>query len=109
MKLYRALKRLDTGHKPGQLVDGGRFKHLDKLVAAKALAEVASPPLSEVPGWTTRAEQLKPHGVVTIADFLEADDGTLKEAFNHKTTRSITRWREELKGWLVVDEPRKRN
>jgi hypothetical protein len=112
MSLYRVLRPLSTGEKPedGKLVDGARFKGaLPALVKARALSEVKPPPLSELPGWTTRAEKLAAAGVVTAVDFLEADDGLLKEALNHKTTRSINKWREELKGWLVVSEPKKKN
>jgi hypothetical protein len=99
--LYRVLKSLDTGHVPGDLVEGDRFKHLATLVEMGALSEVASPPLFELPGWTTRAEALEVYGIVTINDFLEADDETLKEAFNYKTTRVISKWREEVKEWVI--------
>ncbi|UCC74288.1 MAG: hypothetical protein JSV86_06955 [Gemmatimonadota bacterium] len=110
MSLYRVLRPLSTGHEPGDIVDGKRFKAaLAALVKARALAEVKPPPLSELPGWTTRAEKLADAGVVTAVDFLEADDGLLKEILNHKTTRSINKMRDELRGWLVVDEPKKKN
>jgi hypothetical protein len=109
MALHRVLKTLSTGHVPGDLVDGDQFKYLDVLVEKKALSKVASPPLSELPGWTTRAKTLEPLDIVTIADFLDADDEVLKGVFNYKTTRSIKRWRDELRKWLVVDGPQKRS
>lgn len=109
MKLYRVLKPLSTGHGPGELVDGARFKQLDTLVEVNALAPVSYPPLSVLPGWETRAEKLAEAGIVTIQDFLDAGDQTLKEIFNHKTTRAIGKWRGELRKWLVVDEPKKKN
>ena len=109
MSVYRVLRPLSTGHEPGDLVDGTQFKGLDALVEARALAEVKPPPLSELPGWTTRAEKLGGEGIVTAVDFLEADDELLKEALNYKTMRNINKWREELKGWLVAGKPKKKN
>lgn len=105
--LYRVLRKLSTGHEKGDLVDGSRFKQLEVLVGAGALSAVKPPPLSELPGWTTRAEQLEPYNIITVNDFLEADDELLREALNYKTLRNINRWRGELKEWLVVDGPKK--
>jgi hypothetical protein len=107
MSLYRVLRPLSTGHGPGELVDGGQFKALGALVGAGALAEVKPPPLAELPGWEARAEKLAAAGVVTVLDFLDADDELLREALGNKTARGINGWREELRSWLVVDEPKK--
>jgi hypothetical protein len=101
MSMYRVLRPLTTGHKPGDLVSGARFQHLDALIRVGALAEVRPPPLSELPEWTTRAETLASYGIITVTDFLEADDETLKKAFNYKTTRTIDKWREEIKNWIT--------
>jgi hypothetical protein len=107
MTLYRVLRPLSTGHEVGDLVEGEQFKKLDALIRVNALSEVASPPLTELPGWTTRADTLLAYGIITVSDFLGADDETLKEAFNYKTTRTINKWREEIKEW-VVWKPKKK-
>ena len=52
--LYRVLKALDTGHRPGDVVDGGRFKHLARLQECGCLTPVSAPPLHVLPGWSTR-------------------------------------------------------
>lgn len=106
--LYRVLRPLSTGHEPGQLVDGERFKKLDALIEVNALAPVSFPPLSELPGWKTRAKKLAAENVVTVQDFLDAEEGTLKRIFGHKTTRVISKWKKEVKDWLVVDGPKKK-
>jgi len=105
MTLYRVLRPLSTGHEVGQLVDGDRFKYIDALLENRALSPVSTPPLSELPAWETRAEKLAEVGIVTIQDFLDADDDVLKEAFNYKTMRTINKWKQELQHWLVMDEP----
>ena len=103
--LYRVMKRLSTGHIPGQLVRGNRFKHLDILVDCGALAAVTGPPLAELPGWVTRSEKLAPLGIITADDFLEYDPKKLTKQSGYKE-KTIERWRTEIEEiWLLaVDE-----
>ena len=109
MKLYRVLRDLSSGERKGDIVDGGLFKHLDALLKANALSPVSYPPLSELPGWTTRAEVVSSLGIITIEDFINAEDEALRKAFNHKTQRTIAKWRDELRAWLVpVSETKRR-
>jgi len=103
MAVYRVLKRLDTGHRPGDLVDGSQFSRLDVLVRKGALALAKSPPLVELPGWTARAEKLATIGVETVQDFLDADPQTLSELFNHKRGTTVSKWKDEARGWLRVE------
>jgi hypothetical protein len=107
MSVYRVLKALDTGHVPGDILDGRMFKALDKLVAAGALIKARTPPLAELPGWTARAETLREIGVVTVDDLLDLDPQRGTELFNHKRNSTFIRWIDEAKGWLLTPEPKK--
>lgn len=107
MAIYRVLKNLSTGHRKGDLVDGDQFKALDILVKVRALAEAKSPPLSELPGWATRAEKLNTIGIVTIQDFLDADMEKVAKLFNHKRTSTSKKWQKEVEQYLRV-EPKKK-
>jgi len=105
--LYRVLKHLDTGHVPGDVLDGRMFRALDKLVAAGALAKARTPPLTELPGWTTRAEMLREIGIVTIENLLDMDPQRGTELFNHKRDSTFVKWTEEAKSWLLTPTPKR--
>lgn len=102
--IYRVLKALDTGHKPGDVVPGDLF-YSDQirqiLMNKKAIAPVSAPPMEELPGWSLRAERFGRVNIDTIK-FLEMDDQSLAEAIGSKP-RVVAKWREELKGWLGID------
>lgn len=100
--IYRVLKPLSTGHKVGDLSDGNEFKDeiIDILLNVNAISPIQSPPLSEIPGWRTRAEKLEKIGVITVQDFLEADPNMIKDLFNYKTLYSTRKWMDELKTWV---------
>lgn len=99
---YRVLKRLDTGHGPGDILDGNMFHSLGKLVAAGALAKARTPPLTELPGWAVRAEKLRTVGVVTVTDLLSMDPQKGTELFDHKRASTFTKWQEEAQNWLLT-------
>lgn len=88
--------RLSTGHVRGDIVPGSTFKQLDLLIKHGAVAPCKPAPLSELQGWTVRAEQLARLGITDVVAFLEADNATLREAFNHKTDRAVNRYKAEL-------------
>ena len=93
----RVLKRrLSTGHMRGDVVPGERFKELDLLIQNGAVSPCKPAPLSELQGWTTRAEKLAKVGITDVVAFLEADNETLREVFNHKTDRAVNRYKAEL-------------
>lgn len=102
--IYRVLRPLSTGQMPGDFVEEKNFKGgkrtIDKLRAVNAIAPVSSPPLAEVPGWTKRAEKLAEISIITIQDFLEADEQRMAKLFKYKTTSAIKRWRSEVQEWL---------
>jgi len=105
--LYRVLKRLDTGHVPGDVLDGRMFKALGKLVAVGALAKARTPPLTELPGWSMRAEKLRGIGIVTVEDLLSMDPQRGTELFNHKRDSTFIKWIEEAKSWLLTPTPKR--
>jgi len=106
MILYRVLKHLDTGHAPGDILDGRMFTALDKLVAAGARIKARTPPLAELPGWTARAERLREIGVVTVDDLLDMNPQRGTELFNHKRDSTFIKWVKEAKGWLLTPKPK---
>jgi len=106
MALYRVLKNLSTGDKKGEIVDGDLFKSLDILVARKALTPVSTPPLSELPGqaWVKRAEKLATIGVITVQDFIDADDKILAKQLKYKSTAVIKKLKTAALEWLKPPE-----
>lgn len=101
--LYRVLRALDTGHLPGDVVSGDKFKDtsLPILVRVGALSPVSAPPLDTFPGWKLRAERFTEAGYDAIG-ILKTDDETLAEAIG-SNIQSIQRWRAELEGYLGLD------
>lgn len=102
MPLYRVLKRLDTGHEPGDIVDGNLFRRLDLLVNAKVLAKVKGPPLTELPGWGMRAEKLRRVGIETVEDLLDMDPQRGTRLFRHKRDSTFIKWVKEARSWLLA-------
>jgi hypothetical protein len=102
--LYRVLKRLTTGHEPGDWERGDRFKPkvLEALVENGALSPVQGPPLATLDGWKTRADKLLRVGIVDAVDFLTADDTAIMLAFNHKTNRAVKKYKDELMALLEM-------
>lgn len=107
MVVYRVLKHLDTGHVPGDVLDGRIFKALGKLVAAGALVKAKTPPLTELPGWSTRARKLWGISIVTIEDLLGMDPQRGTELFRHKRASTFIKWMEEAKSWLLTPTPKR--
>lgn len=102
MALFRVLKRLDTGHVPGDIVEGGLFKRADLLVGANALARVKGPPLTELPGWQARAEKLRRVGIETVEDLLDMDPRRGTRLFRHKRESTFIKWVKEARYWLLA-------
>lgn len=102
--IYRVLRRLDTGHRPGDVILGSLF-YSDQirqiLVNKKAITPVSAPPMEELPGWKLRAERFGKVDI-DIIKFLEMDDQSLAKAIESKP-HVIAKWREELKGWLGIE------
>lgn len=89
-------KRLSTGHQRGDIVPGSMFKALSALLREGAVVPYRSAPLSELIGWKRRSEILADAGILTVVNFLEASNETVREAFGYKTDRAVKRMRHEL-------------
>jgi hypothetical protein len=100
--IYRVLRNLDTGHKPGDFVKGSRFKKgvLGILLHRGILAPVSAPPLRVLPGWSLRAERLGEVGIDAIK-FMEMDDDEIAEKID-ANPRAIAKWRADLKSQLSL-------
>jgi len=110
MAIYRVQKRLSTGQQPGDVVPGTAFRDdaIPALLAVSALKRVDGPPLTELPGWTRRAELLAQAGVTMTDQFLEADDELIRQAVGYRSTRAVARWKEEVRHWLMPAPARRR-
>jgi hypothetical protein len=104
-KIYRVLRGLSTGHIPGQVVRGKRFKTqdiIDALIGANAIAEISCPPLDKLPGWKLKSGKLKKLGIITVNDFLIADIEHVARELGYKQ-RTIKRWHKEIEEvWLLA-------
>ena len=102
--LYRALSRLDKGHKKidrGQVFGAGEFdpKAIKVLEERRRIAPVAAPPIAEMPGWRSRAKKL---GAIEMVDqFIEADAAALAAALG-VNPEQIGVWKAELGECLVA-------
>ena len=106
MALYRVRADISMGKRTlhrGEIVRGSTFRAdaITVLVRRGVLSEVAAPPLAVLPGWKTRAARLRRAGIVSLSDFLEADDAELAKAMRCKPPELAT-WRTEVEGWLNV-------
>lgn len=77
--LYRVLTNLgkkDRVITEGSLIDPSEFSSeaIDKLLRMGKIAPVASPPLSVLPNWKTRAKKLEALGIITIEQLIECKD-----------------------------------
>jgi hypothetical protein len=110
--MYRVLGTLHAGK--GRLLAAGSFSDLawlneeqqERLLELGKVSVVKPPPLAILPGWKRRAERFAASGIVTIVDFLEADEKELVEQLA-KTGRpykeaTIRRWKRDAKDWLIV-------
>lgn len=80
---------------------------IQRLIKMGAVRAVFSPPLSELAGWQTRANRLKPVGVVTIDDFLAVDASDLAKILRTKKETAI-KWQDLLRSWGDSDKPLRR-
>ena len=104
--LYRVRKLLSTGHQPGDVVQGTDFREgvAEILVEKEMLVEVSTPPLSQLPGWRTRAKALARAGIITVQDLLDTEEEAIRKAVEHKTTRAVKKWKQEAVKWLTAPE-----
>lgn len=110
MATYMVRKRLSTGQEPGDVVTDGDFRDgvVPALLAVGALKRIEGPPLTELPGWTRRAELLARADIEMADQFLEADDELIRRVVGYRSTRAVAGWKEEVRRWLMPPPPEKR-
>lgn len=96
--LYRALTDLDVGIKRGELFPGHRVsqKAIPILLRLGKIAEVAAPPLRDLPVWNDRQPILK---VETLADAAEVDPA------DYEYPAQVQEWQKEAKELLQYPAP----
>lgn len=106
MRRYVVLERLSTRQPIGTAVKETDFKPgvAEILVRKGALAPLHTPPLSELPGWTRRSEILRAIDVVTIQDFLDADEERVAQLFNYQSA-TIRKWKRDVQEWITATQP----
>lgn len=76
---------------------------IDKLLEIGVLARVSTPPLTEIPGWETRAKKLVAHDILNAEQFLEADDVLLAKWLKNKPV-TVKRLKTEVNRWLQPEK-----
>lgn len=96
--LYRALSDLDVGIKRGELFPSHRIsqKAIPILLRLGKIAEVAAPPLRDLPVWNDRQPILK---VETLADAAEVDPAA------YEFPDQVQQWQKEAKELLQYPAP----
>lgn len=115
MTVYVAVRLLDAGAR-GYIQPGSCTRlewlvpeQIERMLRRGVVRRVETPPLSDLAGWKTRAArlaQLDPP-VVTMDDFLDADDGWLAECLRVRP-ETIARYAQELQAWMIVPSAKKR-
>lgn len=113
MATYRVLPGHTLALKHGEVAYAGslvRLPWLEKnlaglqaLVDKGAIARVAPPPLTVLPGWKVRGRKAQVHGIEDAEQFLEASDADLAEWMGTKE-EMVRRWKSELSD--VLKAPR---
>lgn len=103
MALYRTLRSLNHH---GKRIERDRVliltwppETIDKLIEVGSLARVSPPPLTELPGWKTRAGKLVSHDILDAGQFLEAEEAKLARALRNRP-ETIRRLKAEVIRWL---------
>ena len=103
MPYYRAHSTLAAGSRTIQRgsIFPATMLRPDVITALEGrhISRINAPPLAELPGWTRRAKRLADAGIISVEDFLDAvDNGALSSIYKPE---QLTRWRNELMGWLA--------
>jgi hypothetical protein len=105
MTWYRALKRLSTGHAPGELISATRLAEhaIAPLLERGAIAPVAFPPLVALGGWTLRAATLAAVGLADVGALLDADADKVADALGLDAVE-VAAWQAEAAAAMVVTQ-----
>ena len=108
--MFRALQRLSFGERfvePGTLLSTVRGLDItylspesaEILLRKGAIAEVSSPPLSEITGWAARSRRLKLLGIEAAVEFLEAEKSVVRRSLGVSESQ-LAMLRKEIMNWL---------
>lgn len=88
----------------GSLVTDGTFAPAAAaaLMARGVISQVEAPPLAIIPGWKVRADRLARVGIITVADFLDADIEVARRALRVGDA-ALSDMREGVMRWLIAD------
>ena len=101
--MYRVISRtpLSNGLKYGDVFTETTDINVAVLLARGRIAEVQSPPVSELYQLANIAPKLKEAGITTVKEFLDADPELLMQKLDYRSTKPIERYqniaREALK------------
>lgn len=109
MQTYLVLRDLDKG---GVIIPAQSRTRLEwlsaedqaKLVRMEKVRPLASPPLTVLAGWQTRAEKLLPLGIETLEQFWEAEVKLIARTMRVKPV-TVRRWRSEVEAWHTAAGP----
>lgn len=112
MPIYRVLRPL-SGQSDGQIIERGSLSDLahlsptsvDKLLSRGLIVRVASPPLTEIPGWKVLAHKLAKAGIETVEQFLETQEDALAVTLK-RPEGQIVEMKQSLRQVLTA-EPRR--
>lgn len=104
-RIHRDLAKGNTHIAAGSLcsLDGMGEAAIDKLVSLGIISRIAPPPLSEIPGWATRAARLKTVGIIDVEEFLEADAALLAKTLKVRVS-TIEDWREQIRAAMQTSQ-----
>ena len=109
MPIYRVFRKLSFG--PGKIVKPGVYPSLGiqddvlkTLIKRGTISVASTPPLAELPGWKTRAKRLKTIDIVTIEQFIEANNTTLWRKLRLKLADVVQLKQELIEEYLTPRE-----
>lgn len=109
MSMYRFLKNVTNGN---EIIERGAIGRapfsadtIAKLIEVGAIAPIATPPLSVLPGWETRSNRLEQRlNILTIEQFLEADDDEIARVMR-KSAQVVSEWKQDVVEWMKAKRP----
>lgn len=112
MPMYQVINNLSKG---GEIIPAGTRSTLEEikpeykkaLLQTGAIREISSPPLTTLAGWKTRAERLRSHDIVTLQEFLEANESDLVRWLGVRLA-TIKRYKIQLEKWNESGEVKPR-
>ena len=110
--MYRYVRKtpLDTGIKYGDILkdDDLKEKTIKKFLVSGTLVRITTPPLSEIPTFEKRSQELIRVGIETIEDLTNANPNQVAKK-TRKSVVTIRRWQSEAMQWLVPDDEKEDN